>query len=197
MMDYDAYDAGSDEWVLIENAQTTYDHTPISSFITYGDKAWAEIVFRPKRGGRTYLEDPWMTYCRETGYDKEIYVPYEYVYNLKDNTLTLEDVLYHITLINNHDIYVYALGDTTQDGVTLYKKSKSECILNREKTKKADLKKIIFYDSLKDAKLAMIAMIRRHYGDEMVIQRKGKPDEVYDLAKLEDDIRNNQDTYNL
>lgn len=182
-MDYGVYVDGTGEWKeIFPGDYDSFGLVMPRNFVTFGNQAWQSVleiwVYKPLS-----IDYLWRKYCADTGYDKTIYTPFRFEFDEQENILRVRNMDVDVLSISRHDVTLHCMSEGVASENIIVKKFKHILFYRREKTKKSDLKKSIFYDSEKSALLDIIAKMRQYYGDELVEGNK-----VYNFVEMERDV---------
>lgn len=174
-----------------------------SSLVITDGKALRSVSLINTTDGASILYIPWNVYCHETGYDKTYAFASSLEYDEKNKTISFG--------ASKNDIEK-AVGDELNISETLEWDIEGEPGLTKFtycykiKPYFKGIEDYIIVKTEKEAKLAMVKLLREHYGDVMRLKASDfqkfnehsvlKTNPVIDLAALEDDIVNNRGEWN-
>ena len=156
---YEKNEAG--EWVAMG-----YDGSRayISPCITNNGACFANL-FHDKRRFDFKAGAIWSEYKTQTNYNKDIYTPYKFDFNLKDSTIHMGTLKLNIISIEENKFLVELRGVLLyQDGRDCMD-SKHCYTLTINPLKKSFTKTIETYNSVKEGKLAVARKLRSHFGN--------------------------------
>lgn len=200
-MDYREYLNGSEEWIDKGFPDGGTGLSRLTPLIIYKGRSCQPIVLETT-ASTSKLYYPWKAYCKQKGYEQPIYLTAPVIFDEAKQKLTIRDMEFDILHMHDSEmsVRVITLGygiEQAGDELKPMTAYKHELTLVRKSLAKKDVKGAAFFTSVKDAKLYMIKLIRDELGDRIDVRdylgSKWIDPEwaVYDLAQLEEDIRNN------
>ncbi len=159
--------ANNDGWV----EQNFYDWVGISvpaptDITIYNGCTWQPLELFSVSTGPSELSMPLYAYRRVTGFDKEFYVAAPVDFDAENRTIKTDRYTYEVELANQETLKLihiseYAGGIGGKGG-----QDKFNMTFKRKDLSLPDLDKILFYESAREAKLAIVEMLREEFGDE-------------------------------
>ncbi len=163
-------------------------------------RAWNTLSLMNITTGPSILYDPWKYYCNKTGFSKIIMTAGSFEFDANNPVTVRGDVTYkiekaHGVEYNSSATYTYT---NTNDGIKYMRKS---ICFYTVRTATINPDDYLCFESGNEAKIAMIRMMRKYYGDVVnlldIVDEKYKDNyaehPLLDLAAVEDDIINGRD----
>lgn len=199
-MEYEDYLNGSEEWVDkgFPDGGTGLSH--LMPLIIYNGQSCQPIVLETM-SSTSKLFYPWKAYCKHKGYEQPIYLTAPVKFDETKQKLIIKDMEFDILGVHGREMDVRVItfgygieypGDKLKP-MTAYK---HELTLVCKNLANKNVENAMYFTSAKEAKLYMIKLIREELGDKIDVRDYlGStfidPDwAVYDLAQLEEDLRN-------
>ena len=174
--------------------------SPLPMILTITDgRAWSPIDLNdPITLCPSLVSSPWIIFCKETGYDKEVYIACDVEYNEDDNVLKIGNIDLSVEKASDNQLtasYIYTISKVDNDVLVPWRLEKTVVFYERSMLAELDKDKIIFFETEKEAKIAMVQMLREYFGDEINLNHYGNmyTYPIINLALLEDDLRNDRD----
>ena len=189
--------ATDDEW-----QETFICGWSASSFVIVDGKALSSVSLMNPIIGYSILLLPWDIYCRETGYDKYFALASPFVVDAANKMITIGTSKYNIDKADGNELNMSEILEWDIDGEPGLTKV-TYCYIKMADTVSPE--KYIIVNTEKEAKLAMLKLLRERYGDVMELKESDlkasgfqslfESNPMIDLAAVEDDIVNNRDEW--
>lgn len=141
---------------------------PVNLTISEG-RTWIPMEWFDISIGPDPLFMPWLAYCRTIGSTKDIYIACPIVYDNESKELSMNDESYTVETFTESAIEIkhFSIFSYYSKTDSKIQYGEYQCNLRYEKSELSLPAKdnILFFDSEKEAKLAVIQMIREKFGD--------------------------------
>jgi len=157
--------------------------------ISAGESSWTPMDMSDSAYPLKPVAVPWFTYCKETSYDKDIYIPCPIVYSTDNSCVTINGMEMEINDVSADSLVVSHILDSDSELLKLERK------YSIRKLEKSDLENVTFYETERDAMLAMVRREREYFGDiydSSVYDEDSETALILDLKLLEEDIMNGE-----
>ncbi len=200
VMDYKKYLNGSGKWDEEKGDILGGGSAGIDQLIIINGRTWSPIyLFDRSTLAPSLILGPWNVYRKRTGFDKEVYIACPIEYDEEAKTLKIKDHTYSIEKAENKNLTlsiiseIYQLTDNYQWTIT--QASKSIVFYKKSAMETPDMDKVLYFDSEKEAKLAMVKILREYFGDVINLNSFGNAFTlpILNLAQLEENLRNGDD----
>ena len=199
-MDYQKYLNGSGKWDKAEDGRLGGSDLGVDKLIIINSRTWNPILlFNKSTLAPSLIYEPWEIYCKETGFDKEIYIACPIEYDADSKTLKIENITFSIEKAENDKLILSTVGEiyqyTQPDKFEPTKASKTILFYKKSAMEPPDMDNILYFDTEKEAKLAMVRILRGHFGDYIDRNHYGHAYtySIINLAQLEDNILNDRE----
>lgn len=191
--EYDAINGIDGDWQKV-----IYNGWGATGFTIADGKALFSLDFLDFTSGSSILKEPWDLYCNETGCDKFFEIVHPFEYDVDNNTITVDSFIYDVEESDNKKIILsYEQEWPTTHGKPGLLKSVNRYVV---RPNMIDLDRCLLFDSKKDAKIAMVKMLRNYFGDVLNLDdfdmdyhnNQFSRNPIIDLAALEDDLVNDR-----
>ena len=199
--DYDNYRHNSGKWEEPKEDLLGGGFRSKNLIITEG-KSWSDVLlYNPSTLAPSLVAYPWEIYCQKTKFDKKVYVACPVKYNATDKTLSIDDKTFTVEKASDTELILSITGLLYKSNVSTGKLEPSKASKNILFYEKAaietpDIDNAIYYDSNKNAKIAMVKMMREYFGDVInlnLYQGSMLSYPIINLAQLEENPRNDVD----
>ena len=173
-----------------------------SSLVITDGKALSPVSLMNPTIGYSILLLPWDIYCHETGYDKHFAFASPFEYDAVNKTVTIGTSKHNIEKADGNELNISEILEWDIDGEPGLAKI-TYCYIKMADTVSPE--KYIIVNTDKEAKLAMLKLLRERYGDVMELKESDlkasgfqslfESNPMIDLAAVEDDIVNNRDEW--
>ena len=173
-----------------------------SSLVITDGNALSPVSLMNPTDGYSILLLPWKVYCYETGYDKCFAFDSPFEYDAVNKTVTIGTSKHNIEKADGNELNISEILEWDIDGEPGLVKF-TYCYIKMPDTVSPE--KYIIVDTEKEAKLAMLKLLRERYGDVMELKESDlkasgfqplfESNPKIDLAAVEDDIVNNRDEW--
>lgn len=178
---------------------------PVYSNITISDGyVWHKVNLSNSARNFSLVYEPWKIYCKQTGYSKQIYVTCPLKFDAENIAITIYGDKYDVEQADETSLSISQTIANTDSELTDEQRDKTK--LKTELRYKKGIKEefdpelIICFGSNKEAKIAMVRMMREYFGDIINLDDYSA-DNVYltigvdkrpviNLAQLEYDLLN-------
>lgn len=162
LQDYKLYESNSSSPLSWNEVNLTdflgWMQTPPSKLIVSEGKTWVPLSFWTSYGPSSlYL--PFVAYCKTTGFNKDVYVVSDFIYDKDNNTVKIEDNTYSVQYSDDTKLIVDLYHNTNKGQL------KEVAIFKIGELTLLDKSKIVYYDNEYDAYMAIIQMIRDEFGN--------------------------------
>lgn len=190
-----------------ESSLLGWEYPDYSSIMVMSGSVWRPIWLFHISAESSILYYPWKYYCKETGWTKAIRIAVAFEFDADNKKLRIDKSSYDIEKADTKSITISStlVREVPDNGDGDLVPGLLKFVLHYSRDSKApDVDSILFFDSEKDAKLAMVRMMREYFGDKIDLCDYAEEDDyadrifenpVIDLAALEDDLLNDRDEW--
>lgn len=200
---YDPSDGTGREWH--ESAITGWVSPRHSRFMVMDGSVWRTLKLEKVTSSdmssaeKSILYYPWKYYCKETGFAKSVQIVCDFEIDITNKRVEIDKCLYDIEKASGNEFTISRTSESMVPDPETYQPTPGLLkfvlcyIRNTEGVVAGDY---LFFDTAKDAKLAMVKMMRVYFGD--TVDLGDYADEVsvnpiIDLAEVESYIREGRD----
>lgn len=200
-MDYAAYLNGTGKWDDEPKDQLGGGGLGYDKLVIINGRTWSPLELYDKSTlAPSLLVTPWKVFCKETGYNKDVYVACPMEFDAESKSLKIGELTYSVEKAEGNELtlsrigQIYQINDQTGD-FEITKAYKTVVFYKKAAMETPDMNQVVYFDSEKDAKLGMIAMLREHFGDIIDLNHYGHmyTFSILNLAIMEENIRNGLD----
>jgi len=196
-MDYKEYQKGERKWEDVTGKYIGGALPGFGKLIILNGCSWSPVSLTdPTTSCPSMISAVWPIYCRLTGFDKEVYVACPIEFDAEKKTLKVDDCIYNIEKAEGDNMIlstesVFYRSDE-REGLVPSHARKYVIFYKKATMESPDMDKVIYFDSNKEAQIAMVVMLREYFGDKINLNSYGNmyTYPIVNLALLEEGIRN-------
>lgn len=201
VMDYASYQNGTGKWDEAPKGQLGGAGLGYDKLVIINGRTWSPLELYDKSTlAPSLLVIPWKAFCKETGYNKSVYVACPMEFDAESKSLKIGELTYSVEKAEGNELtlsmigHIYQINDQTGD-FEITEASKTLLFYKKAAMETPDMNQVAYFDSEKDAKLGMIAMLREHFGDVIDLNHYGHmfTFSILNLAIVEENLRNGFD----